>query len=975
MPALVQKHQRGQSSTSGAPRNPPPPPPPALSQYHDDQASEWPPSSALPPSRGSQTRSSSVQPPPHPSEIDGPAKLHSGRRPSPEASIPRVRSRSAHPPTRSSTYDHARVVSSPLTPIMPRPTSKHSNEGADSTRGRLRKTWMPGGRARSGSEPMSKDLNKMAPNKAWIMASDNHAEYNTAFLLNGEKVPELWNENGRVLVHLYPKGSGKGPSFKIPAPSIEASIVFHELIQGELDSQRHERVRSTSFTGRDSLTADDAARLPQNYNIAEMSSGDVHLYIPPPLPHSQTGLQDDSDPSQPDLRRLIAIRNLFAFLTGQPLVGIKAHPTIFSAFLEISALLKEFDFMSMDGTTWGEAVDMSFGFYMAQLALADVRHSREKTLEALVLGERMKCWELYNEAYTHAVGKWQSIVSMKSSLTQFISPEVLQRLERANIDLRNRQDAVNLRLEEFEFPALFAGVANSSEFKNIRTNRWKTSFLSMRRFTLDYYKSLFGSWPPKARSKKNPFSESGLNRLVLKTLYADLCSLYDLLVDRDSLTPRVIDQAPDEVSDKENDPAIKLLRKILSEFDQSSPPVLPPIPFDVPKIPTMKSVQPKYDEMKEKDRARFDRKIKEHEMQLVMHKSYNFDTDTVKTPFLELFKDFDMDMVKGKNSGEMADNRMGIWLFLYVVIQSLPLLVVDAPDLHFTEGVEYFLCQPPMGNAPWNEDAGATRKAWYQIPGSSLQVELSADVVMFSTEATYDRSHCWEVAKLWDEAKLNGENADLLGLPPPPNLPLSARESDPLFSPLQPPGAVFEDMDPINGYNSSNGGSPASSAPASPSSGPLRRVPAPGSGLAQGRGTGSQYRSSFAGVVPLEMLPSPIHAPVDRRASRVYSAQMQSRSNTLTTRPQSAGGGAPGPGSLRSVRSSSYMRAGSGSHAAESPIGGPSTPRSATPSSASHGRNQSSTFDDILKDISGDQQQQQQQQDKTKKPTKKKFGL
>lgn len=699
-----------------------------------------------------------------------------------------------------------------------------------------------------------------------------------------------------------------------------------------------------------------------------MASGEVNLYIPPPMPHSQTSVADN-DQDRPDLQRLIAVRNLFAFLTGQPLVGTKAHPTVFSAFLEISALLKEFDFMSMDGTTWGEAVDMSFGFYIAQLALADVRHSREKTLEGLILGERMKCWELYNEAYTHAVGKWQSIVSMKSPLTQHILPEVLQRLERANIDLRNRQANVNSRLEEFEFPALFAGVASSSEFKNIRTNRWKNSFSRMRNFTLDYYKGLFGSWPPKARSKKNPFSENGLNRLVLKTLYADLCSLYDLLVDRDSLTPRVIDQAPEEVSAKENDPAIKLLRKILSEFDQSSPPVLPPIPFDVPKIPTMRSVQPKYDEMKEKDRAKFDRKIKEYEMQLVMHKSYNFDTDTVATPFLELFKDFDFDMAKGKNSGEMADNRMGIWLFLYVVIQSLPLLVVDAPDLQFTEGVEYFLCQPPMGNAPWIEDAGATRKAWFQIPGSTLQVELSADVVMFSTEATYDRSHCWEVAKLWDEAKFNGENADLLGLPPPPNLPLSARESDPLFSPLQPPGAVFEDMDPSNGYNSSNGASPANSAPGSPSSGPLRRVPAPGSALAMGRGTGSQYRSSFVGV-GLEMLPSPLQAPVDRRASRVYSAQMQSRSNTLTPRPQSSGGGASGPGSLRSVRSSSYMRAGSGSQTAESPIGGPPTPRSATPSSVgqSQGRPQSSTFDDILKDMSSDQQQ-------TKKPTKKKFGL
>ncbi|KAF3768992.1 hypothetical protein M406DRAFT_287060, partial [Cryphonectria parasitica EP155] len=700
--------------------------------------------SAPPPkSRGSERRSSSAHPPPSGSQQDGRAKLGK-RRPSPPAQLPRVRSSSAHPPTtRSSTFDSSRAVSSP---VEPRPVSRNSNDGDG--RGRLRRTWMPGGRSRSGS--VSKDLKKMSPTKAWIMAADSHADYNTSFLLNGDKVPELWNENGRILVHLYPKGSGRGPSFKIPAQSIEASIVFHELIQGELDSSRHQRTRSTSFTGRDSLMAEDATRLPQNPAMPELMSGEVRLYIPPPMPHHERA-HNQGDAGQPDLQRLIAVRNLFAFLTGQPLVGTKAHPTIFSAFLQISSLLKEFDFMSMDGTTWGEAVDMSFGFYMAQLALADVRHSREKTVEAIILGERMKCWELYNEAYTHAVGKWQAIVSLNSPWTQYISPEVRRRLERANLDLRNRQDSVNSRLEEFEFPALFAGVAGSSEFRDVRFNRWKAAFTRMKSFTQDYYKGLFGSWPPKARSKKNPFSENGLNRLVLKALYADLCSLYDLLVDRDSLTPRVIDQAPEEVPDKEGDQNIKALRKMLSEFDQSSPPVLPPIPFDIPKVPTMKSVLAKYDEMKEKDRAKFDRKIKEHEVQLVLHKSYNFDTDSVATSFLEQFKDFDFDMARGKNSSEMADNRMGIWLFLYVVIQSLPLLVIDAPDLQFTEGVEYFLCQPPMGNAPWIEDAGATRKAWYQIPGSSVKVELSADVVMFSVEGTYERSHCWEVAKLWDE--------------------------------------------------------------------------------------------------------------------------------------------------------------------------------------------------------------------------------
>lgn len=732
----------------------------------------------------------------------------------------------------------------------------------------------------------------------------------------------------------------------MPAQALEASIVFHELIQGELESSRHGRGRGKSFDGRDSLGAEDAIHLPHTFGAPDTASGEVRLYLPPPTP-GHDGVHDD----QPDMRRFIAIRNLFAFLTGQPLVGTKSHPTIFSVFLEISSLLKEFDFMSMDGTTWGEAVDMSFGFYISQLALADVRHSREKTLEAVILGERMKSWELYNEAYTHAAGKWQAIVSLKSPLMVQVSQEVLRRLERANLDLLNRQHSVNQRLEEFEFPALFAGVAGSSEFKDIKFNRWKAGFSKMKGFTLEYYKTMFGSWPPKARSKKNPFSESGLNRLVLKALYADLCSLYDLLVDRDSLTPRVIDQAPEDMPDKDEDQHVRALRKMLTEFDQSEPPVLPPIPFDIPKKPTMRSVLANYDEMKDKERAKFDRNVKEHELQLVLHKSYNFDTDSMSTAFLEEFKDFDFDTAKGKNTAEIVDFRMGMWLFLYVVIQSLPLLVIDAPDLQFTEGVEYFLCQPPMGNAPWIEDAGATRKAWYQIPGSEVKVELSADVVMFSVEGTYERSHCWEVAKLWDEAKMNGSNADLLGLPPPPGSAAAADSLMPL-SPLHPPGAVFEDMDPV-GYHSSNGGSPASSVPGSPGSAPQRRSIAPGSGLAQGRGAGSSYRSSFAGVVGLEMLAAPVNIPVDRRSTRVFSAQA-ARSDSLTPRPQSAGGSTPG--SLRNARSSVNLR---GDSPARSPLHGDND--------GNHNRAGSSTFDDILKDMSN--------QKENNKPTKKKFGF
>ncbi|KAK3363844.1 hypothetical protein B0T25DRAFT_54516, partial [Lasiosphaeria hispida] len=47
---------------------------------------------------------------------------------------------------------------------------------------------------------------------------------------------------------------------------------------------------------------------------------------------------------------LVAARNLFAFLTSQPLVGTRGNPAVFAALLTISSLLCQFGFSSYDGS-------------------------------------------------------------------------------------------------------------------------------------------------------------------------------------------------------------------------------------------------------------------------------------------------------------------------------------------------------------------------------------------------------------------------------------------------------------------------------------------------------------------------------------------------------------------------------------------------------------------------------------------------
>jgi hypothetical protein len=454
---------------------------------------------------------------------------------------------------------------------------------------------------------------------------------------------------------------------------------------------------------------------------------------------------------QKDVQSLIDIRNLFAFLTGQPLMATRRNPSQFRIFLSIAAVLKKFEFSNLDGSTYGESAAFSFGFYVEEQHLADVRSSREATIEGLILGEQMRSVELYNEAFAHAAGKYSAIKGINSPLFDELSTLTRTRLENSARELSSRQHSTELRLNDFDFPSLFAGIGNSAtseESKIVRFKYWKSNYLSFRKQVLSYYKDLHGQWPPKASSKKNNFSESGLNRLALKGLYADLCGLYDYLVDRASITTRAYDASDDQDATNVS-PAAAALRKLLSEFDRSSPPVQPPIPFDVPLIPTLASVDPKFTTLSPKDQHKLNtRKLKENESTLLLTKSHNLDAD-FKTPFIDMYKLFEQKESRGKNIQELSEQRFGHWIFLYAVIQSLPLLVVDAPGLRFTDGVEYFLCQPPMGNSPWIEDAPGVKMGWFQVKGGGGVVSLPDDVVNYGVEATYRRSHCWIMGEKW----------------------------------------------------------------------------------------------------------------------------------------------------------------------------------------------------------------------------------
>ncbi|CAF9906781.1 MAG: hypothetical protein GOMPHAMPRED_004924 [Gomphillus americanus] len=632
-----------------------------------------------------------------------------------------------HVPSPTGSRSSSLVRGRPDSVTSSNPTSRANSPAAGSAaKLNKKRTWM-----RSKSHGREGSISAIREPWAFIVGTPEKTEYNLQWYIAKQPVSELWDEQGDLFVHLF--GETEGPSFRLNSNTIESSKAFQRLL-GAVPRSRESSVADVNRGMRQ-------MSLGTNKQLSSRDGGQKHLNI-------ALTLSNGSNLDTSDLENLVAVRNLFAFLVGQILVGTPKQPTLYAVFKNIAGLLEHYEFTNNDGSTFGEIPKQNFLGYIEDLRLDDVRNSREKTLEALVLGERMKAWQLYNEGYVHAIGKWNEIYAMDSENMRLITPLSRKRMEKSHMDLHNRLHAAELRLNDFDFPSLFQGIAASSTFqKAIDVKTWRASWTLMKKFTTNYYKNKYGAWPPKASSKKNAFEESGLNRIVLQEMYKDFCDLYDMLVDKTNPTTRSADLAAHDERLAESDQH-HFLRHLMSEFDRSSPPVKPPVPYDLCLVPDLKLVVRDYGSLSEKKQAKErTRKLKSDEINLALIQSY--DRDSMRaTSFLESFMAYERSLYQGKSMEEIVDHRIGQWIFLYVILQSLPLLVVDAPGVRWTEGVEYFLCEVPKGTPPWLREDQVERRAYRGATGQGL-AHTKPDAFSNSVEGIYSRSHCWERARLW----------------------------------------------------------------------------------------------------------------------------------------------------------------------------------------------------------------------------------
>lgn len=610
---------------------------------------------------------------------------------------------------------------------------------------------------------------------AWVVGHAEKRAYDLANLKGASHVSELWDDSADCLVYLYPRTSGKGPSFRIDSSLLASSKLLTDLlIPPDVDLARLDLndPHTPPMTPRSGITES------QLFMPITLKS-DSHLN----LPTRSEGLSDDDE-------TLVAVRNFFAFLSGQSLVATRRHDSLFSIFMKLSETLKEFGFSNFDGSTFGEVATSSFDSYVDELGLADVKDSREKTIQGIILGERMKNIKLYNEAFTHAAGKHNELLDNPKH--RLISPITNNRLSRAAMDLEKRTASVCHTLEDFDFPSIFSGTLNSKtvdERKLVNFDALRDSFMSTRKFIIAFYKNRYGSWPPKA-SKRNDLETSGLNRIVCQDLYRDLCTMYDLLVDRSSLTNRTADGVL--IDDRDADaPHVRALRAVLSEYDRSSPPVKPPIPFDLPILPSLRETRSgKGFADATKEAKAMSKKLKDDDIAEIMTASHN--VDVAPSPFINSFRAVERKAARHSTITELVEIRMGQWLFMYAVLQALPMVAIDGPELQHTKGVEYFLCESPRFGVPWVREDVMRNASRTGVAKAGGVAHLPADLFHHGAEGIYFRSHCWQAAERWTAS--NPVLASALRLQHHPETP-----------PLSPP-LVFGAQD-----QSSRSGSPASS--------------------------------------------------------------------------------------------------------------------------------------------------------------------
>ncbi|KAK6347356.1 hypothetical protein TWF696_007424 [Orbilia brochopaga] len=530
--------------------------------------------------------------------------------------------------------------------------------------------------------------------------------------------PELWFPDGDTLVYLSDKFSKskedqpfRQPSFRIRSSVLRATN--SPFLIGSLYDY-DDLPQSPSSMSSSLMSADPDNNLTQSNQGRELEGIAHELHFPAPRGNDKAAIY----------RHHATTRNFFALLFNRSLVGSTFGQTLLD-------LAERMDLYMPPGHDNVEDLLR----YLTRKEFDDVRNIPDLAAGMLIFAEKYRLPDLYKESFVHCVGMMNRLEL--SIDYQQISSITRAHLDRANLNIQVRTDKCDNLLVHGQFafndiwPHMSAGYPPA-----------RHAFDRFQKFLVKHYQSRFGSWPPAGEK---------FGRLLYQQLQRDFDALYDFLVDKDVMwEPAAPSSSSASTSSHHRATgATKLMNPykqdfraddnslqftdILLSFDRSNK--YPHIPHPYPLVPDVKTTTAirtnKQSNFFGKRTVNNTDKTIEKENALALIQATNLDA-LYTSPNNHLVAAYQL-MEKSDRAIEIDphDARKGRWLLIYAILQTLATITVDAPDLKWTENVDYFLCAPLKGLPPWE-----------QQPQSSRSGEED-DYCQY-------RSHCWTIPYHWN---------------------------------------------------------------------------------------------------------------------------------------------------------------------------------------------------------------------------------
>lgn len=538
---------------------------------------------------------------------------------------------------------------------------------------------------------------------------------------------DLWFHDGDTLVYLAERwphyqrpGEAAPPSYRIKSQWLrETESSF--LLASCHDRMAGQNRPATPPGPSSSLTVDDPSIQRVDSNLQKtMSLGEscrYDIYFPPPFPSDKAGI----------MKHNLATRNFLALLADKPLVGPTLGQTLIDLVDRLDVWVPEGQPDPMSMSPMSDNVRRVLD-YLLRREFDDMRNSPELAAGMLVFAERYQIVSIWQEAFVHCVG----MLGRLEGTTEYkeISHITQAFMDRASLDMTVRLSESDKLLETFDFSEMWPVTGGFSPPA-------RASFDKFQKWLVKHYQQRYGSWPPSQDAIRF-HGGSKFTRIIYRQLEQDFGGLYDYLVDSDVFWDRTTSQRPVLFSPQKQHfradlPGLPITDMIL-EFDKQHK--YPPAPLPYPLLPShilfpssQTTVPTARHHFLQKPRLTH-ASVPHNQAAIALALSECTNIQSLHRPaspnqLVDAFR-----ALERQESLPPRDARLGRWLLIYGVLQTLASIVPDAKIVRWSDGVEYFLNAKLRGTPPWKpvEDPGH--------PGVTAE-----------DDDGHVRSYCWRVAE------------------------------------------------------------------------------------------------------------------------------------------------------------------------------------------------------------------------------------